>query len=1015
MMTRGGGMGVAVKWCACAAVLAASVLLAGDAGAQFGRNKVIYEKFEWHVYRAPHFDVYYYPEEEQFLEQIVSFAESSYLHLSKALDHELKFRVPLICYRTHGDYEQTNIAPPWVTEGSLAFADPLEKRMVIALDQPPDFLYKVLDHEMTHIFQYSILFQDSAGRALRGNPPGWLIEGLASYMADDEDSIARMIIRDAVVNGLVPPITKVQGVSYLFSYRFGHAVFDFIEQEFGKEGIKSFLSEYRKVLLAGNVEKALKETFNIDADEFDRRFRRYLLKKYVPILLANNEPEDHGKEIGIKLPGVVTFSPALSPSGDLIAALTNKADDLDVAIINAKDGEIIRNLTKGFTNEYDYLISSVTEGKNDLSWSPTGDQVAVFARKENRRLLLIFNAVSGKKERVDVLDVDEAESPAFSPDGERIAFAGNKNGQEDIFEYNLATKTLTNITNDSFPDSNPSWSDDGKTLLYNRRINAWQKVFLLDYDDPSQKTQVTFGESSDIQPSFSRDGKRVYYASDMGAERIYNIYSLDLETGEVRQYTNVISGHFSPRELPELEGKRRLVATAFWRLNFRLYMVDQDTPVRVIKPEERAQEPQEIVPFEPPIRLTPDESEKQLYDKLKFHAETSPNVGVGVASDGTFFGNAYLIFTDLLGDHRAWVNLQSVSSFTNLDVGYVNLKRRLQWYGELIDFRDYVVLSSSTGRLFREQANRVTALSGGLIWPFSQYTRIQGALGVMNRDVISTDLHVFDFPGNFSDPNNIIPPDFADPNDLGQYAEFDSEFRKGTTPYVSASFVNDTTRFREFGPYHGRRVNLTVSYASAGGELESYTNYSLDLRTYHKITRRSLFAWRLRSEFGEGEGAQFFGIGGYNQIRGYRFREFLGDRAVYTNLELRFPLVDELKLPFGSIRQIRGLAFFDAGAAWTQGDFFYDSQINLFRKFKWYDDEEHRLRDARASYGLGLSFRLGPMELTWTFAHPLPYTETDRDNLCNGGTPVSVIPDTCEFVEVSPRGFRSDFYIGIPF
>src|SRR4029453_1175732 len=160
-------------------------------------------------------------------------AESSYLHLSKALDHELKFRVPLICYRTHGEFEQTNIAPPWGTEGALAFADPLEKRMVIALDQPPDFLYKVLDHEMTHIFQYSILFQDSAGRALRGSPPGWLIEGLASYMADDEDSIARMIIRDAVVNGLVPPITKVQGVSYLFSYRFGHAVFDFIEQEFG--------------------------------------------------------------------------------------------------------------------------------------------------------------------------------------------------------------------------------------------------------------------------------------------------------------------------------------------------------------------------------------------------------------------------------------------------------------------------------------------------------------------------------------------------------------------------------------------------------------------------------------------------------------------------------------------------------------------------------------------------------------------------------------------------------------
>ena len=238
----------------------------------------------------------------------------------------------------------------------------------------------------------------------------------------------------------------------------------------------------------------------------------------------------------------------------------------------------------------------------------------------------------------------------------------------------------------------------------------------------------------------------------------------------------------------------------------------------------------------------------------------------------------------------------------------------------------------------------------------------------------------------------------------------------GTSAYLSASFVNDTTRFREFGPYHGRRFNLTVGYAPAGsGDLGSYTNYSLDLRTYRKITRRSLFAWRLRGDMGVGDGAQFFGIGGYNQIRGYGYREFLGDRAIYTNLELRFPLVDELRLPFGSIRQIRGLAFLDAGAAWTQDDFFYDQTMGIFRKFKLYDQDENRLQDGRASYGLGFSFRFGPLELTWTFAKPFPYTETRRDMDCDGSTLINDLSTDCTFREVSPQGFRSDFYIGIPF
>jgi len=992
------------RWLAVAAVLVSAAAMGDDSRAQFGyfgKNKVIYGKFDWHVYHAPHFDVYYYPEEEASVEQIVSYAESSYLYLSKALDHEPKFRIPLIMYRNHGDFEQTNVILETIDEGVGAFSEPLERRLVTPIDHPPDFLYKLITHEMTHIFEFSILFQDANGRALRANPPGWLMEGLASYMAKDEDNLDRMVIRDAVVNGLVPPITKVQGASYLV-YRFGHAVFDFIEKEFGQEAIRSFLIEYRKILLSANVSKAIKETFAVEADEFDRRFRRYLLKKYVPLLLENNEPEDHGKDVGIKLPDVFTFSPALSPSGDLIAVMTNKADELDVFIINAKDGEVIRNLTRGMTNEYDYLITGVFQGKNDLSWSPDGDQVAVLARKANKRLLLVFNAVTGKRVLMDELPVDEARSPAFSPDGKRILFEGNKNGQVDIFEYHLETKALTNITNDVFYDSNPSWSTDGKTILYNRRINAYQKVFLLDYDDPAQKTQVTFGETSDIQPSFSRDGKRVYYASDAGPDGIFNIYSLDLETGEIKQYTNVISAALGPRELPDEEDKHRVVATSFWRLSFRLYTVDLDKPVKVIKPEERAQEPAEIVPFESALKLTVDESEKRSYDKLQFHVESAPAVGVGVASDGTVLGQAYLEFVDLLGDHRFWVYVQSVGNYSNLNLGYRNLKHRYQWYTSVLDYRDFVVLPTSSGRLVREEVSRVTAGEAGLRYPLSRFTRLEGSVGVVSRNVIDTDL---------------VP--FSDPNTGATFATFTRDFVSGVSPFVEGAIVNDTTRFKSFGPWQGRRIRLSVADApSSTGDLGTVVNYRLDLRTYQRITRRSLLAWRFYGDFSSGDGSQFRGIGGYDDIRGILYKELIGDRVAFTNLELRFPLVDELRFPFGSLRQIRGVAFLDAGAAWTQDGFFFDRSTGFFREFKFYDKDQDALRDMRAAYGLGFSFRMGFLELNWSFARRLPFLETNVTPACAlafqaamTAAEAAAALQSCPLVEVDKAGWRSNFYI----
>ena len=99
------------------------------------------------------------------------------------------------------------------------------------------------------------------------------------------------------------------------TYRYGHAIFDYIEQEHGKEGLRSFLFEYRKVLLSNNLEKAFKEAFGYGLDEFNRRFNRYLRKKYFPVLMEKQSPDEFATEIGVKKPGVFTFSPGDVPLG----------------------------------------------------------------------------------------------------------------------------------------------------------------------------------------------------------------------------------------------------------------------------------------------------------------------------------------------------------------------------------------------------------------------------------------------------------------------------------------------------------------------------------------------------------------------------------------------------------------------------------------------------------------------------------------------------------------------------
>jgi len=976
-------------------VLATALALGmvAPAWAQFGKNKITYRHFDWQVYESPHFDIHYYPEMEPFLEEVLSHAESAYLKISRMLDHELRYRVPLVVYRTHGEFQQTNITPGYIPEGVGAFAERIQGRMVLPIDLPPDKLYQLISHELTHIFEFSIFFDGYLGRALRSSPPAWIMEGLASYIGEDEDNLDRMAIRDAVVNGSLPKIQSLNAPFFL-TYRYGHAVFDFIEEQHGLESLRSFLFEYRKVLLANNVAKAIKETFGYDIEQFNRGFERYLRKKYYPVLLEKKSPDDYGKEIGAKKQKATwTFSPTVSPSGELVAVVNDSKMEWDLLILSADDGKLVKNLTKGWTNHYEQLVSRAyyMGDKRNLSWSPVADEVAVFARREDGWPLLIFNALNGKRVHEIVFDdIVQCNSPAFSPDGRRVAFEGNRDGVVDIFEVDLETEEVRNLTRDNLFDANPWYSIDGQTLLYNRRIGSFWKVFTVDLSDPEKKTQLTFGPSSDIHPSSSLDGKTVYFSSDRGPDGIYNIHSIDLETGELRQYTDVVGGCFAPVEMAERDADRNLVFSAFFESRFRLYRMPLKEPEYRIPVDERMAATTDAEPFEPPLSLRVDEPKKSPYS-LKWDIG-APSISVGVTDDGTLLSDAAIGFTDLMGNHNIRIVASTVAEFSNFNVVYFNLKRRFNWGASAFDFRDFFLTQESSGNLDRDQISRVTGLNSFIEYPFSRYYRVEASAGLLENSQ--------DFL--FVDPSN--PFVLQSVNSTDRFLT------------LNVGLTGDTTRYQSFGPFQGKRFRISSTYAphlsgdDPGGR--DILEYRMDFRAYKQVTRRSVLAMRVSSIYNTGDRENQYAIGGINQLRGYDFRDFIGSRIAFANFEFRYPLVDILSLPILNVFQIRGLVFVDVGAAWFGNDSWYDPEVGLIRSdggqfvpFEFWNSDLDELQDGRASYGAGFQFRFfGGLQLNWIWARRLDFAQF-----------VPAVGAPGQFVKVDGGGTRQEFYIVFDF
>ena len=100
----------------------------------FGQNKIVYDKFNWHIYHSTHFDFYFYDEERASLQRVVDNAESAYLNLSQKFNYQISKKIPLIFYATHSAFEQNNVDLNFIPEAVGAFAEPVRNRMVIPID-----------------------------------------------------------------------------------------------------------------------------------------------------------------------------------------------------------------------------------------------------------------------------------------------------------------------------------------------------------------------------------------------------------------------------------------------------------------------------------------------------------------------------------------------------------------------------------------------------------------------------------------------------------------------------------------------------------------------------------------------------------------------------------------------------------------------------------------------------------------------------------------------------------------
>ncbi len=264
-----------------------------------------------------------------------------------------------------------------------------------------------------------------------------------------------------------------------------------------------------------------------------------------------------------------------------IAFVSRRDGNPEIYVMDA-DGKNQRRLTNNRHDDW------------SPSWSPDGRRIAFISERDghpHRRVPGWFTS------EIYVMDADgsnqinltnnphDDRSPSWSPDGKRIVFQSDRDNDRghniEIYVMDADGSNQINLTNNLTMDGDPAWSPDGKRIVFSaqreghveNKFGITDEIYVMDAAGGNQQ-RLTDNRNNDWDPVWSPDGKRIAFMSDRKGDFVsFDIYVMDADGGNPQKLTNNRGWDSSPSWSPDSE---RIAFTSEREENYEIYVMDAD-------------------------------------------------------------------------------------------------------------------------------------------------------------------------------------------------------------------------------------------------------------------------------------------------------------------------------------------------------------------------------------------------------------------------------------------------------
>jgi uncharacterized protein YjdB len=230
---------------------------------------------------------------------------------------------------------------------------------------------------------------------------------------------------------------------------------------------------------------------------------------------------------------------AAAPGGKSAAADIYVVGEIVVASSRAGPGKFQLYAAERSNLAQFTKLSADTGSATDPAFSPDGSRIAFVSQRDGNAEIYLMNADGTGTTRVTNDPLTDGR-PAFTPDGHTIVFHSSRTAaKQQIWAVNMDGTGLAQLTRDSV-NSSPSVSPDGQIIAYVSTRNKDGDIWLMGRDGSNQRQFTRTPQQRESEPRFLRDGTLAYLVERREGNRtVQQVLRADLTTGSVTALTGI--------------------------------------------------------------------------------------------------------------------------------------------------------------------------------------------------------------------------------------------------------------------------------------------------------------------------------------------------------------------------------------------------------------------------------------------------------------------------------------------